>query len=338
MANEARNQECGLLITRVFDAPRDAVWRAWTEPASVRQWWGPKSYTAPSIKSDLHVGGRYLYCLRSPDGKDFWSAGIYREVIRLEKIVATDTFADAQGNVVPASHYGMSPDFPLELQVTVTFTHLDGKTLLAVRQVGVPAGRVSELTAAGWAESFDKLAAVLAAPERQVAIGKTTFLAEPGKQEVTYTREFGVPRERVFGMYLDPEKVPQWWGPRSLTTRVDKMEVRPGGQWRFVQHDNEGKEHAFRGVYHSIRAPEQVVWTFEYEPMPGHVSFETTTFEEHDGSTKLTGRSVFQSVGDRDGMLKWKMREGLAESMDRLAELVVREAPNEPPHQAHVRK
>ena len=151
-----------LVITRVFDAPRELVWKAWTEPEHFMRWWGPKGYTTPHCEIDLRVGGKVLNCMRSPDGKDYWSAGVYREIVPLERIVCTDSFADEKGNVVPATHYGMGADVPLEMLVTVTFEDLDGKTRMTLRHEGLPAGEMREGAGTGWSESFDKLAEVLA--------------------------------------------------------------------------------------------------------------------------------------------------------------------------------
>lgn len=152
-----------ITITRIFDAPRERVWKAWTDPEMMKKWWGPKNFTAPVIKIDLRVGGTYLYCMRGSDGKDYWSTGVYREIVPMERIVATDSFADEKGNPVPASHYGMPGDWPSELLVTVTFEDYQGKTKLTLRHVGIPAGQMSDLTEAGWKESFDKLAEALEA-------------------------------------------------------------------------------------------------------------------------------------------------------------------------------
>jgi uncharacterized protein YndB with AHSA1/START domain len=102
------------------------------------------------------------------------------------------------------------------------------------------------------------------------------------------------------------------------------MDAKMGGIWRFVQHDADGNEYAFHGVYHEVAAPERLVQTFEFEGMPGHVLLETMTLEELEGRTKLTVRSVFQSVEDRDGMLQTDMEEGAAETWDRLAELLTK--------------
>ena len=147
-----------IVIGRIFDAPRDLVWRAWTDPEQLLRWWGPKTFTCPVFQMDLRVGGRYLYCMRSPEGVDYWGTGEFREIVPLARLVWTDSFADAQGNVVPATHYGMSADFPLELLVTVAFeTFGKAQTRLTLRHEGLPAGEMSDMTAAGWRESFDKL-------------------------------------------------------------------------------------------------------------------------------------------------------------------------------------
>ncbi len=151
---------------------------------------------------------------------------------------------------------------------------------------------------------------------------KLDIVAPPGKQEIIITRTFDAPRALVFKAFTDPALIPKWWGPARLTTVVEKMDVRPGGIWRFVQHDAEGNEYAFHGVYHDIAAPERLVYTFEWEGMPGHAMLETVTFEEHDGKTKVTDTAVFQTVEDRDGMIESGMEGGATESMDRMAELL----------------
>lgn len=156
MAKDKANE---VVITRVFDAPREMVWKAWTEPKRVMKWWGPKNYASPACKIDLRVGGKIHFCMRGPDGKDLWSTGTYKEIVPMEKIVCTDSFADEKGNVVSAAHYGMPADFPLELEVVITFEDAEGgKTKMTLRHIGMPAGEMNDMTKAGWNESFDKLA------------------------------------------------------------------------------------------------------------------------------------------------------------------------------------
>ena len=156
LAAERGKQE--VFMTRLFDAPRELVWQAWTDPRHFMRWWGPRDYTCPFCEMDFRVGGKYLNCMRSPKGKDYWGTGVFREIVPLERIVFTDSFADEKGNIVHATHYGLSADFPLEMLVTVTFEDQDGKTKMTLRHTDLPAGPESEGTHQGWSESFDKLA------------------------------------------------------------------------------------------------------------------------------------------------------------------------------------
>src|SRR5439155_1144130 len=160
-----------LVITRLFDAPRERLWQAWTDPEHVKRWWGPKGFTTPLCTIDLRVGGELLYCMRSPEGKDYWSKNVYREIV--------------------------------------------------------------------------------------------------------VERVFDAPRSRVFEAYTDPKLIPLWWGPRRYTITVDKMDVRPGGVWRYISRGADGAEDTFNGVYREVARPVRLVSTFEYEGMPGHIMVDT---------------------------------------------------------------
>ena len=158
-----------------------------------------------------------------------------------------------------------------------------------------------------------------------MAKNETKITSVPGKQEIIIEREFDASRELVFKACTDPQLIPQWWGPRYLSTEVDKMDVRPGGEWRFINRDAEGKAYAFHGVYHEVLAPERIIDTFEFEGLPetGHVTLETMKLEELPGGrTRLTVQSVFQSVADRDGTLQSGMEEGVKDTYNRLEELL----------------
>ena len=152
----------GFVSTRVFDAPRELVFRSWTEPEHLKRWWGPKGFTTPFCEIDLRPGGVFLYCMRSPEGRDHWGKGVYREIVVPERIVLTSSFADAQGNVVPATHYGMSPEWPLETLLTVAFEEEAGKTRVTLRYEDVPPGVDRDETQQGWSESLERLGEYLA--------------------------------------------------------------------------------------------------------------------------------------------------------------------------------
>jgi len=157
---DPRPQE--LVVTRDFDVPRELVFRAWTEPERVRRWWGPEGFTMPYCDIDLRPGGTFLRCMRSPGGRDFWVTGVFREVIAPELLVFTDSFADAEGNVVPPARYGAGPDMPLERLVTVTFEGLAETTRVTIRHAGLPSGADRDLIRHGWVGGLESLSGYLA--------------------------------------------------------------------------------------------------------------------------------------------------------------------------------
>jgi uncharacterized protein YndB with AHSA1/START domain len=150
-------KEKDLVITRLFNAPREKVWRAWTEPEQLKKWWGPKEFTCPDCTIDLRVGGKYLNSMMDAKGNKFWTAGEYREIVFPEKMVYTDSFADENGNIVSSEHYGMA-GIPAELIVTVLLEDENGKTKMTMKHSGLPAGEHKDGANIGWNSSFDKLA------------------------------------------------------------------------------------------------------------------------------------------------------------------------------------
>src|SRR5260221_13748364 len=122
-----------IVIEKIFDAPRELVWKVWTDPEMVMKWWGPEGFTAPSAKVDLKVGGKYIYAMKGPEGsqwdKVMYSSGIYKEIIPNEKIVASDYFSDEHGNKMNPVDFGQDPNSPDHMEVIITFEDLgDGKT------------------------------------------------------------------------------------------------------------------------------------------------------------------------------------------------------------------
>lgn len=154
------------------------------------------------------------------------------------------------------------------------------------------------------------------------AASKQLTVTTPSDKEIVLTRLIDAPRDLVFEAHSSCEHMSRWWGPRRYEIADCEMDFRPGGAWRIV-HRGEGQEFGFRGEFREIRRPELITWTFEWEGMPGHISVQTLTLEEHDGKTTLTSRVLFDSMEDRDGMIQSGMESGAAESMDRLEEYLL---------------
>lgn len=153
-------------------------------------------------------------------------------------------------------------------------------------------------------------------------VRKTPTLTMPSDLPIVMTRVFDAPRSFLWKAYTDPALIQKWWGPRRYATVVEKLDVRPGGVWRFVNRGVDGAEYWFSGVFSEVVEPERLVRALEFEGMPGHVMVETAMFEELQGKTRVTVRSVFKTQDDCDGMVASGMRDGATESMDRLAEIL----------------
>ncbi|HEX6536838.1 MAG TPA: SRPBCC domain-containing protein [Gemmatimonadaceae bacterium] len=135
-----------LIITRLFDAPRELVWKAWTEPERAIRWAGPRSFTASELEGDLRPGGTWRTVLRSPDGVDHPQHGVYREVVPPERLVFTFIWDDAPEN---------------EMLVTITFAERGRKTEMTFRQTGFPSVESRNGHEGGWNEAFDRLSELL---------------------------------------------------------------------------------------------------------------------------------------------------------------------------------
>jgi len=135
-----------MILTRVFDAPRELMWKLWTEREHIRKWWGPKGFTLPGCEMDFRPGGAYRFVMRGPDGKDNPFHGVYREIVRNERIVFTAILDNLPGH---------------ELVTTVTFADESGKTKLTVRQT-TPPGEAGRGQNQGWSETLERLAALIA--------------------------------------------------------------------------------------------------------------------------------------------------------------------------------
>jgi uncharacterized protein YndB with AHSA1/START domain len=149
------------VITRVVDAPRERVWKAWTEAALLKSWWGPKGFTVHTCKVDLRPGGVFHYGMRMPDGGDMWGKFVYREIVAPERLVFIVSFSDKKGGTI---RHPWSPDWPLETLSTVTFVEQGAKTKITVNWAPHAATELERKTfedgrdsmTQGWTGTFDQ--------------------------------------------------------------------------------------------------------------------------------------------------------------------------------------
>lgn len=301
-----------LAITRVLDAPRSLVFKAWMDPKQVAQWWGPRGFTNPLCELELRPGGAIRINMRGPDGTLYPMTGVYREILEPERLVFTSAALDEKGHPL------------LELLHTVAFTEQGGKTTLTllarVVKTTAEAAPYLEGMEAGWTQSLERLEACVAKP-----------IQEPAERELVITRFFDAPRSLVFEAWTKPEHLMRWWAPKGFTTPFCKIDLRLGGVLHYCMRSSEGRDIWGIGVYREIVEPERIVYTDAFadakgNPVPpahygmssGHPpeTFVTVTFAEHEGKTMLTLRhSILESVVEREGT-----QQGWTEMLDRLAE------------------
>jgi uncharacterized protein YndB with AHSA1/START domain len=302
-----------LVATRVFDAPRELVFKVWTDPEHIGRWWGPTGFTTTTYAMDVRPEGVWRFCMHGPDGVDYQNKVTYLEVVELERIVY--------------KHGGDEDCAPVNFEVTVTFEEQGGKTRLTMRMLFPSAEDrdfIIEKYGAdkGLTQTLDRLgeyAAKMAEPKRS-----DLRVTLPSDREILLTRVFDAPRRLVFEAITRPEHVVRWWGPHGMTITIDEMDVRPGGTWRFILRTPDGQVCPFKGVYREVVPPERVVSTFIYdvEVIRDFEAVETLTLDEHDGRTTLTVRVIHSTKEARDGHLQSGMEAGAAQSYDRLAELL----------------
>jgi uncharacterized protein YndB with AHSA1/START domain len=145
--------ESEFVVTRVFDAPRNLVFKAWTDIECLKHWWGPKGFTMLSCTGDLRPGGVFHYGMRSPEGVETWVKWVFREINEPERLVFIASFSDAEGGT---TRNPSAPDWPLERLATVTFDEIDGKTRLTMKGVPVDATEAERKAFEAGSESFQK--------------------------------------------------------------------------------------------------------------------------------------------------------------------------------------
>jgi uncharacterized protein YndB with AHSA1/START domain len=318
-----------LVISRDFAAPRDLVWKAYTEPEHLNRWWGPKGMPTTTVKFDLRVGGMFLYRMQRPQG-DMWGKFVYKEIKAPEKLVFVNSFSSEQAEVTRAPFGGPWANWPLEIHNTVTFTQVGIGTRLELRSKPLNANdhemqvfrEMQDDVRAGTNATFDQLEQHLKEQTMTTKNANTFQLSFPSDTEIKMTRVFDAPKRLVFLAHSKAEHMKRWWGPRSLEITQCDIDFRVGGKWRIVHRDAQGTEYGLKGEFKEIVQDKKITWTFEFDGMPGHVSVETLTLDEKDGKTTLTAISKYDSKEDRDGMAQSGMEQGARETWDRLEELV----------------
>ncbi len=274
-----------LTITRLFRAPRELVFRTWTDPAHLANWWGPAHFTNPRCEADVRPGGKIHVDMRAPDGTVYPMGGEFREIVPPEKLVFLTTALDGAGKPI------------FENLNTVLFEEFeDNQTLIKLHvQVVEELGDSEQYLKGmeqGWSSSLDKLEVYVVAGADQSAAKAAARAYESVGREIRASHIFRAPRALVWRMWTQQEHITNWWGPNGFTTTIEHMDVRPGGEWRFVMHGPDGTDYPNHKVYEVVAPIERLVMNHVCEP---HHRMEAI-FGDVDGGTEVNVRMLFDSA------------------------------------------
>lgn len=272
----AKSKPNEISITRVYDAPLKIVWEAWTDPAQVAQWWGPRGFTLTTHGKDLRPGGFWHYTMHGPDGTDYPNWTVYHEVEEYRKLVYD---------------HGGYEDRPPMFRVTALFSEVDGKTTLEMT-MALPTAEEAEATrkfikAAGGNATWDRLAEYLE--------------GKKGGHCFVINRSFAVPAEKMFEMWTQPEHFAKWLPPAGFAMEIRRADIREGGDGFFRMSNEAGFSLFCRFDYEVVEQPKRIVYVQQFcdeqenpSRHPGLPTFPATlrttvTFvEEGEDATRVT--------------------------------------------------
>ncbi|HEY4308926.1 MAG TPA: SRPBCC family protein [Pirellulales bacterium] len=246
MAEKTKSYE--IHIIRLYDAPVEAVWDAWTEPEQVAQWWGPRGFTLTTHSKDLRPGGSWVYTMHGPDGVDWPNSTRYFEVEEHKKLVYD---------------HGGSEDRPPLFRVTVLFSEVEGRTKMDMTMsVDTPEAleHIREVIKhASGNSTWDRLAEYL---EKESS----------GKEKFVINRTFDAPLELMFEMWTKPEHFSKWLAPTGFNMRFIKSDIRPDGRTFFVLSGPADAKMYGKAHYLSIEKPNRLVYTQQFSDENENIS------------------------------------------------------------------
>lgn len=302
-----------LVITRLFHAPRELVFKVFTDPVHVVRWWGPRGCSTTIREMDVRPGGVWRYVMHGPGGVDWTNRIRYKEVVVPERLVYdhdSDRDDDADG-----------------FHVTVTFTTRGEQTEVVMRTVFSTAAmrdQMAQFATAGANSTFDRLGELLADLPLEFVI----------------TRTFAAPRDLVFRAFTEAERLARWWGPKGFTMRSQRLDLRPGGIYHYCMRAADGREMWGKFTWVEIDPPGKLVFIGAFadregntirppfaDPWPPEIR-NTITFTEQDGKTTVTLRGAPHEATavERATFLAGhaSMQAGFGSSFEELAELLSR--------------
>jgi uncharacterized protein YndB with AHSA1/START domain len=291
-----------ITTTRILHAPRELVFKAWTDPAHVAKWWGPNGFRSTIQKMDVRPGGEWLLVMHGPDGTDYKNKSVFLEVKEPERLV----YDHVSG-----------PKFIS----TVTFDDIDGLTKVTMKQVFESAADLQNVIKVFHADEGGRQTLTRLETHTQAMhwLGKALGGDPPGEDSQLFmTRVFDAPRALVWEAWSNPEHFQKWFAPKGLTMPGFHMDFRKGGAVSMTMKLPDGTVFEGDGLFSDIVKPELIGWI-------AHLKFETPPLEVHTRvrfvdlgeKTLLCAHQRYLKSGNPEGAI-----EGWTSTLQNLAETV----------------
>jgi uncharacterized protein YndB with AHSA1/START domain len=267
-----------MVLTRVVDAPREIVWKAWTDPEQIVKWWGPNGFSNTLYEMDVKPGGVWRHMMHGPDGTDYTNKVVYLEVVKPEKLVY--------------SHGDDKEGSACQFHVTVTFEEIDQKTKVTLRMLFESI------------EEHDKTVNFGAIEGGNQTLGRLAeYLEKNSSKNIKFiiTRTLNAPRDIVWNAWTDQEQLQKWFGPKGWPIFYAKLDLSVGGIYHYGLKVPNGEEMWGKWVFKEIEKPSRLVWGLYFSDSTGEkitrhplsptwpLEMQTTVlFEEDNGKTKVT--------------------------------------------------
>jgi uncharacterized protein YndB with AHSA1/START domain len=295
------------MVSRIFDAPRELVWQAWTNPRHVARWWGPNGFSTTTEKMDLRPGGTWKHVMHGPDGTNYPNESVFSEVSPMERIVYTHGGHKEGGTsvsfVATWTFESVGPE-RTRLTIRMAFPSAAERDRV-VREFG--AGEGANQTLGRLAGYLDEL-------------GKHGE-ASQSEREVVIVRTFDASREIVWRAWVDADYLRRWWGPEAFTNPVCEADARVGGKWGIQMRAPDGTTYPCGGTYLEVVPMERLVFTNDAVDKDGSVILKgltTVTLEAEGSRTRMTLRSRAEAKVPYAKAYLSGMEAGWTQSIDRL--------------------
>jgi uncharacterized protein YndB with AHSA1/START domain len=314
VASAASERE--LVFQRLFDAPRELVFEAWTNPKHLPHWWGPNGFTTTIQEMNLRPGGDWRLTMRGPDGREYRSHIVFMEVSKPSRLVYRH---ESEPGTEPVVSFEVVVDFAqrgLQTEVTMrmTFDSAEKRNEVVEKYHADEGGRQ---TLAHLADYLPRITEGVLITEGEAVKG------------LVLERTFQAPRELVFRAWTDPAHLQRWWGPKDFTNPVCEFDARPGGAILIHMGAPNGDVYPMKGEVKEVNAPSRLVFTSIALGEGGRELFENLNevdFTEQSGTTKVTLRTTVLRATDVAPQFLAGMQQGWGQSLDRLADLCQSEA------------